>query len=488
MPSSKRWLSVQASDMFAEISIVDSSYRVVGRDRGYVSILLAPGLYVIYVRTGDTTEQRTVALSDKDLHESFQQEGPFWSSASLGVGDDFLAVDPSTGIPCWIFIAARVESSEGYRGVSQGWFPEISLCTLDGLILQDPNTLNLQMVPSGHRGAVLPVPPGWYALMIRTRRERQTLLPIFVHENWSPSIFFVGRESEGQVVTQLDRTIVSYDEREWRIWEVRDKRRALELARRSLLSGENLLESKHMEVLFTEKFRDPMLGVLAGHMLLMNDQLDMASQETLRKVVENTGKMLGDNFPDVIALREEAAVRGVKTTVAERYKLEAPPMLYASWRLLLKSRKDDILSSRLLTDVATKVSKGRVWFNWAAKERKAVRFGGVQPSFRRMLRSTPFEDVEQGLTQIDFEGADKALSRVIDAYRASGFTDEQWDLEPLELTLTPLEVRVLRACLQVSERGVPKGYASQLATALEVPEALVIDAARSLTESFSLNL
>ena len=120
---------------------------------------------------------------------------------------------------------------------------------------------------------------------------------------------------------------------------------------RAALAGERKVATKELGASLTGDFENPMLGLFGAHLMLIASEAVewQAEQKTAATapaapvvfdqklfddVVARLGKILGDDQPDVVALR---------TKVSERPSLEplrSLPMLWRSWRLLVEASNE----------------------------------------------------------------------------------------------------------------------------------------------------
>jgi hypothetical protein len=141
-------------------------------------------------------------------------------------------------------------------------------------------------------------------------------------------------------------------------------------ARQALAAGrgDTAPNREMMDALLGGKFENPMLGIYGGHLLALQPEPD---RELLREVYANLCNLVGPH-PDVqallIALRDP---RAQELTYAE------PPMLHASWSLVLRAStpKHDLRPDRSYSArIAASLWGGGAWLSWRMPppERKSV--------------------------------------------------------------------------------------------------------------------
>jgi len=133
--------------------------------------------------------------------------------------------------------------------------------------------------------------------------------------------------------------------------------RLAELARLNLSGRRQVLAGKLREML-DKKFEQPMLGIYAAHLLLLEKELDSALFEM---VINNLRMLLGDSHPDVEALSlatNEGGTSHVFTT---------PPMLRAGWLLVVRAtarRAALVPLGSLSAQVADCILGNEPWLTW----------------------------------------------------------------------------------------------------------------------------
>ena len=543
MSASEVNVRLESDDPLAVLTIVDSRYAVRATGIRVLEKTLPPGLYLARSRSGDVSDQRTLRLSaDAEGVQviRFRAIGALQSSASsyaLAVPEISATARAAATAHApigdsWIFLALR---QRGPRGLSTENAPDVNvrierakgfaLCTLDGDLVDDLGSVPLSRVASGHDAIATGVPAGWYSLAIPISDERTALLPICIRPEWSPSIFIELRtDSLGRPRPDIDRLLLSYDHREWAVYQFSARLRAIELARRSLLLAENLLTSALMNVLVEQKFRDPMLGLFAAHLLLLGERSKKSGRpersnktdvgdhkdktidfDKLSIVLNNMAEMLGEDFPDLVILRTQARKMGAEGVVhynADRRALVAPPMLLASWNILVKlpERREEVAQFRgRLRGIARAKLQSDTWLVWNREayiqERKVSTEESLLKTSEKVTKprrlkglfavtsydgvTTALETPRAGRARSAASSTDELLGNLLGQVRRRGTTAGAPDelLRSFDST-SPLERVVLRACIQLShsetrDQRVPNGYAKRLAATLQVPMSLL---------------
>lgn len=489
MSSSKTKVEVVSADPFAEVSLVDSHYRVRASGIGVLDYALPPGLYVARVRSGDVTRQQSLRITPDSREKqsiNFGEVGPLRSSAPAEPSLDLAMVAQAAqavgsleadGAPTdpgqqgWVLLAltgsAPREQSTDRSPLPADAANGFALYWLDGKMAHDLGSVPPTLTPSGHQAIAVPAGPGWYALAIPIEEGRRLLLPLRVQSQWSPSVFLELRGSGDDRRLNFDTMLVSYDPAEWGIYRNPTRLRAMEQARRALARGHGAPAPGVMSVLYEQKFEDPMLGLMAVALLL---NAGKPSTE-LGKVLKNTGRLLGHDHPDLVisraVARRDHLVPDLPQQLGDDTPLVAPPLLRANWERLLglKERKDELLDREgPLYAVARSQFKAEVWMLWWADPAEEARVTTEGTGKRPRAVSRPAD------------GADTLLAQLMEKWGAGTSLDasavQAWYREN-RTTLIPLERSVLRACIQLAQlepgRRLPKGFAGRLAAAAEVP-------------------
>jgi hypothetical protein len=144
--------------------------------------------------------------------------------------------------------------------------------------------------------------------------------------------------------------------------------RVLEVARHALARGHNVIDARSMEELLSGKFANPMMGLMAAHLLLLDKQPNLDLAEV---VIANTGTLIGADFPDLLALawKLDCLKNGDAAPDAQRLleRVKTPPMLQLSWHYLMEASRSVLgkvsLDAQLLRLSGSVVSSS-VWLSW----------------------------------------------------------------------------------------------------------------------------
>jgi hypothetical protein len=181
---------------------------------------------------------------------------------------------------------------------------------------------------------------------------------------------------------------------------------ATELALAGLRERRAVLPPDLLDLLLDEKFRDPMLGVLGAHSLLLAAEIDRPRLELL---LGNLQAML-PLAPDVIALKALCEEAGVRTDEApgSHGQLCWPPMLLVGYTALIRldARAEGslIASGSSAQTAASRLAGEGIWTSWSVEE--------PRPPQRRKRRSRRRDPVARALR--DMDATKPVTQRVVD--------------------------------------------------------------------------
>jgi len=321
-------LTVRTRDALDEVVVFDGHLNERTRGVGGLVAKLPTGLYKIRVRTGPLLQERLVAL-EQDATEVFEPAdsgAPVIKVLSAGSAP-LRTVDRGQGSVLTIWIkdpppgnvdfdrrAARalyVSDDKGQPladvdvdGQPSPDDPAMFICR----IRSSPGLKRLKFVlPTGkaiERGVVTAM--GWD---VDVRVERQQYLR-------SPAI-----DLAGGTVQMRPGGAPPNEEFE----------RLTETALYALANGRRVM-SDRMNALLKDKFENPMFGLIGAHLVLRDVG---AKADVLPVVLQNTGYLIGEDDPDLKALRLKMQPRPANSVV-----FDVPPMLRMSWDLIVEGTFD----------------------------------------------------------------------------------------------------------------------------------------------------
>lgn len=525
-------LRVESDEPLSTVEIVDGRYRLIDQKPRSVTVSLPPGLYVTRVKYPDRVQERliehgaapTLVSFGRDLSETTNSR----RQHEVASGVRHMHQVRSAQLRTWITVSFKApglgELPETGRIRLPDW-SAFSVCTLDGLpVVQPVDDSSPSETNSDPHERILShgLAVGWYTLRIPSRDGVPAYLPLYVSPRFSPTVLLeVGGIHEGQMWFDFDRLVVSYDELEGGAYADPLRLEALRAARRSLQLGRNGLTSELMQVLYEQKFSDPMLGLFALQLLLLRAKPSLSeSAEPVRQfrtVMANMARALKlPEHPDLVLARAQA--RRLKWPVqamdGDDAPLIAPPLLRANWDALVatSSRRQELLDpNRLLRRVGEGLLQSGIWVMWKPPAQRSVGeeigqiltralgSAAVKPTDptapKKRNRPVPEHSESQRAsttgrftTQRPSRAIDIQLEEVVDQVRAHPLLRKalQARLQVDRSSSTVLERALCRAVLQLaeaevpSERNVPAGFAKRLARDLAVPFVLVGETVRRM--------
>jgi len=532
-------LKVRSVDPLAIVEIADANYRLVAQRGGSVSARVVPGLYVVRAKYASRVEKRIVRVGASDVVVEFDRPA--------STADEFAAAEMETRISSSVH---KSRASAGLRswitivvaGVNVGPEPaqppahsvsDFGICIKDGKPLKKFDSASIvQAATESDKGlpgiiASLDLPVGWYSLSMPSVEGPSVLLPLYVSPRYSPTVFIESRMRDSRPWIDFDRLLVSYDGREYDSYTDPMRLEAIQLARRSLELGRNLLTSSFMGILLQQKFMDPTLGLLALQLLLLPvNKLEEKSRKKRNRaspnredippeavpaserfvdVLMNMASALGEDHPDLVIARAQARKLGWNVPVmrGDGLELVAPPLLRASWNQMvaMPDRRREITSrGNLLYSVGQSLLCAGIWLLWkppaelTSSSKRTSISKRLTPTKRVFANSSKNGSAAPAMEKLPSvrapRTADGILEDIVEMVRGGKLADQvQQSWLDNYSTGTVLDRTIAQAVLQLvntetpREQAVPRGYASRMAKSLTLPLPLVADAASGMRSS-----
>jgi hypothetical protein len=392
-------LTVSASDKTAEITVLDARQNPILTRLGSVDERLPAGLYELRVRLGPAILEKLISLSrDQSLAISeddfqFPTPVPLVNTARTRDYHQKAAVEASRMTP--------VDHGSGATILvfARDWSPDENTTgnPLRGLTLHDAVGTQLVDLTEGadfrqtgdvSAGNLVSVNPGAYRLRL-TLADAKAPKPMFERmivavAGWQTQIFMFRQDQDGERRADLagGAVVMARENRApERMFDPAGKgERVAVLARYALVQRRPVADAVYQE-LFDLKFDDPVLGLLAAH-LLLRDKPDQ--RDFLDEVMTNLRKMLGPDHPDVLALD----LRALATVPADTV-LRTLPMLRASWDIVTAAsvaRPELIPDGDLFNSVQSAIEPSLPWLTWqvhdGAELAESSSFGFQLPEYR----------------------------------------------------------------------------------------------------------
>ncbi|SDD44523.1 hypothetical protein SAMN05444679_110175 [Variovorax sp. CF079] len=346
-------LDVDPGDPTAEIFVVDNRFSLVDYGPAHLSTPLPPGLFKVKIRIGNAITQRVVMLDrDHPLTDLGQAQllatvVPLPDTAAsheYHQAGRRRAVDAANALVALpgqavIMVMVRTYSSkiDTVPGTTPPWH---------GVSIVDANgeaVIDMEQVRERHEGgdayafSVAAVHPGSYFLRQDIEEGHAIEQSLIVCAGWRTEVFVLRRVVPG--ATKVDprpRAAVMMR----RLGEEHDAEtdaedRMAETAKQAMANERRILSARLEEMLML-KSRNPVAGIIGGHLLLIERERDSGRDiSMLDTVVANLRGLLGEGHPDVEALALQCADPKLRRVNA----LRGPPMFQRSWALLAQAAR-----------------------------------------------------------------------------------------------------------------------------------------------------
>jgi hypothetical protein len=398
-------VDISAEDGASELFLVNGAYNLVGQAIGSLSVDVPPGQYHIRQRIGDTESIRQFDVQEAGGPQtlsldplSFPSPAPIFGNPNFQKvsPDDWVKPEQLIGKP-GIRLAMRVPELAVSEPLAHAMLARLnsekarlSLETLDGGVVcrfeERDGTTN--PAESGLYLLDLEAAPGHYVLVQSQDGGGRRCLPLVVHQDWSPRVYLLclqdrdANDPDAFVPVNLDNASIIYCPTSSGASPEQPDLVRVEAARKALARGRSLggyLQGAEQGETGSA-VRNPMLALMDAYLVLKDMKEEEKEQAT--KAIDAAAATLGEDFPDVIALRYALAIypaTGLETEIPRQQMplaqaaLMGPPMLANSWRYLLaSSRTCERLSELMPIDFMPETSG--TWFTWS--ERGGVQHGG----------------------------------------------------------------------------------------------------------------
>jgi hypothetical protein len=371
-----------------EFSVIDSEFREVAHGIGALEVNVLPGIYELRFQAGPEYEKRLVSVAPGQVYEDTQIELAFPSPAPIqgtSTSHEFqqtAAAEASqtptasgAGTAGLVLMVRNVRDSE-HLICDESTVAALEL--FDSDLEPVPDFSSGWQLDSGNGWATWSahLTPGGYALRVRRAPEREEGKPalfdqsIWLTNGWQ-TLVFIPNSASGPVPesASLHMAELALD---WSPYE-REVSSALELALWGLREGRGVLP-EDLRPLLEGKFKNPMLGIIGAHSLLLAPEPDF---ELLDSVLENLAGLVPDH-PDLTALLWLEAERRSETRYPDAELTPPstlvawPPLLHASYAALIRRDARDastIADGSVAERAAAQVLSGGVWTSWEPLEK-----------------------------------------------------------------------------------------------------------------------
>jgi hypothetical protein len=374
-------LTVKVGDASAEVFLIDSDLSLVARDIGGLDEKLPPGIYKVRVRTGFLTSEKLLVLRSDPVTESFGAS-PFSSPVPLAntaktheyheaaAEQESQKTHVQAGQGSSIFVFVREWTPPGSSSAAPTSIPNpatgLTLKAQDGTVVADVERTSSKSdspFPGSDPWAACSIVlnPGAYRLGVSTPQgeyEQSIIAP----KDWHVNVFLMLRnyEANDQQERKADLASAAVTLSSSRAFVPNNDARLVELARLGLTQKRKVLSRELRSEILGGKFNDPMLGIFGGHLLLLEDKVDL---QLLSQVVANLRYMVGSEHPDVEALAVALNERG------RIFEVRVPPMLQRSWQVILDGTADQramVMRDGLAAQIIKSTCSGEPWLLWTS--------------------------------------------------------------------------------------------------------------------------
>lgn len=392
MSDSEILLDITVADASSEVMVVDSNFRVLARGIHGVQLHVPPGIYRAKTRVGELQSESlfSVAPDEPGQHKRIElpalqfaspmplqqtstsrefHQGAICNASSgtntrLGEGAALIIFlrDPSL-----IYFSLNDAQMESYARNFSG----LTLGKLDDSTTHPLETLGTLVAERGYLIASIALDPGCYTLSRQMADGGRLSLPLVVPAGWSLQVFVPMLADDPSALNRqidLAGAAMLFDRPGVGFRPDRADLRILEVARQALARGHNVIDSNSMNTMLSGTIENPMLGLLAAHLLLLARHPDLELAESL---IVSTGKLIGPGYPDLLALRWKLAqLRGnadAASATALLKDMTLPPMLQLSWHHFMQAYAGLADKQALRADlsrIAEHWLSSSVWSSW----------------------------------------------------------------------------------------------------------------------------
>ncbi|HEY5674025.1 MAG TPA: ribosomal protein L7/L12 [Malonomonas sp.] len=434
MSNSKLPVTVEVADFASQIEILDGVFRVVARGFGQIRTELKPGLYKARTQVGTALQEKMFAINEGVTTAPVVLDPVLFASAAPLQGTSTsheyhqhavaIAVDNAEpplilGSGSSLLLSLRdpgrapLEQTKQSRASYARGFDGCSLCAADGSELINYDQAATRDINLGFAIRNAELDPGHYILKVEQVGLKPVALPVVTVPGWASQIFIQVEEGPSGAATHhpalAEATLMMVPlgqpfhpgDRYFRLTEV---------ARQALQRGRNIFDRQLLDELLDSKFGNPVLGLFAAHLLLLDPQPQL---KLLRIVLDNLDAMLGFDFPDLIALRRRMQQLDPPTSPAGIIQdpLVFPPLLRASWDILAAQAMmdDDLMPAGSVSrQIADRLCDNGIWLAWQPRPLEMSATQGWKMLSDDELLSKKGPDRERILSV--FEQAEKYLN------------------------------------------------------------------------------
>ena len=376
-------LKVHSEHDAVEVSVLDGDFGIVAEGTGDLEARLAPGIYEVQLRVGPAQERRLVKLEPGMLHEEHSQ----FADPNAVTDPDALQLAVPSAAPVdrtsttreeHMHAAFTASSDLAESGAQSGVVLMVrtlrdSSAPFDDALAERVSIMDtdLRPLPADWRSGgdwatvVLPLEPGGYAVHVAppgSSTVGASFQSVWAAADWQ-TLVFVANTDDGLAPDRAAIHMTHMNDP----WQPQSDRRdidlAVEAARWSLRQGRPGISSRLLDLLLESKFRNPMLGILGAHVLLLEADPKF---DLLDTVISNLSNLV-HGHPDVSALawmRDDAKGKAPDTGDDA---VSWPPMLVAGYEAAI--RRDAYAPGAIADGTPAELFAARlvttgIWTSW----------------------------------------------------------------------------------------------------------------------------
>ena len=333
-------VSVRA-DPGTEFTVTDSRRVTLHSGVGEQSFRLPPGIYKARFMAGGTSHDHLFEVDDQPVllvapPLKFASAVPLMDTSNTHEYQEDaarqLATLPPIGLGRGSELAFLVRDSLKDWNVgppSEPWFG-LTLQDLQGITKIDFARDGLRDGNRGVLAARAEVNPGTYLLTLGRRDGQSLQLPVVATPSWRTTVFMDCADRGGYRELDLYGASVVISGLHEGFYPEDPSLKHAELAKLAIQTGRVAVDAAALAGMIHSKCTYPMLGILAAHVMLLDDNPDIAA---LGAVVSKLDTLV-PGHPDLLALHT-ALARLMPDHQVARMRLTGPPMLRRSWDMLL---------------------------------------------------------------------------------------------------------------------------------------------------------
>jgi hypothetical protein len=400
---------VSTQDGAAELCIIDRTYALVATGVGKLDVSLPAGDYQLRQRVGDDLQIQPLTVLPVGGEQKVELSPLAFPSPIPLPGTTLVG-------PLGTEAAKRVEKASGNFRLLL-WAPDVDLAPEDrkparGRVKDQLNRLRLEgfLTGASHEFVVaapdendlansvsalvaMNLSPGPYVLIQRGSAGRQRCMPVWICPGFVTALYLLVLQSGGvDMPVQLDHAAVAFlsaedFERNYvnSLLQLESARKALNIGRPA--HGWNWQSTAQRE---TFSDRNPLLSLMDAQLLV--GRATATELDAVQSYASMAAKLLGNDFPDVAALRTLAQPKQPETPPVQ-LNLQGPPLLRRSWTQLLATPQGNAALGGLM-DFAFQVDGTGTWFLWSEdKDSRQKRVRYTEDRRRQLIPSSdaPFE-------------------------------------------------------------------------------------------------